>query len=434
MVSWLRKRIAGPSPWGVNRTVLALSTARFADAIGNSVLIIVLPLYVAEIPAPLLDLPVPALVGILIALFGIVGGVVQPLVGRVADRTGRYKLFVQLGLLLMGAGILSYLLARRFSDLVLIRAVQGVGFALTLPTSMALMSLATGRDTRGGSMGIYTTFRMLGFALGPLLGGFLYTRYGFEPAFYAATGLVALGMISVQIWVEDPSAVPNPAGEESDEEAGTEESVGFWRGLFDWEDVDPSIAGLTAAAFMMASSFAIVSPLENEFNARLDQTALGFGVAFSALIVSRLLLQYPCGRLSDRMGRKPFVIGGLLLMVPATALLGLVTTTAQFVGLRVLQGAASAGIAAPGYALAADLSRPGSEGEQMSLMTAGFSLGIAAGPLLAGFLASWIFAVPFYLGGAGCLGAAWLVYRQVPETAVPSGQSTTRAPSTGSTR
>ena len=37
---------------GVNRIVLALSVARLADAVGNSILFIIIPLYVTQLPAP----------------------------------------------------------------------------------------------------------------------------------------------------------------------------------------------------------------------------------------------------------------------------------------------------------------------------------------------------------------------------------------------
>ncbi len=43
--------------WGVNRTVIALSVARLGDAIGNSILFIVLPLYVAKLSAPVIRVP-----------------------------------------------------------------------------------------------------------------------------------------------------------------------------------------------------------------------------------------------------------------------------------------------------------------------------------------------------------------------------------------
>ena len=53
---------------GVNRVVLALSTARLADALGNSILFVVIPLYVAKLPSKVFSFPEPVLVGLLIAL------------------------------------------------------------------------------------------------------------------------------------------------------------------------------------------------------------------------------------------------------------------------------------------------------------------------------------------------------------------------------
>jgi MFS family permease len=166
----------------------------------------------------------------------------------------------------------------------------------------------------------------------------------------------------------------------------------------------------------MAANFSMLAPLENEFNARLQQSAIGFGLAFSALMISRLVCQIPLGRISDRIGRRPLIVGGLLLMAPATALLGLVGSTLQLTLLRLLQGLASAGIAAPAFALVADLARSGGEARQMSIVTMGFGFGLAIGPLLAGTLAVFFFELPFLIGGLLTLSAAGIVHHYVPET------------------
>jgi MFS family permease len=211
-------------------------------------------------------------------------------------------------------------------------------------------------------------------------------------------------MIFVQIWIhETPGEISSPA-----------RVPGFK--IIDRKILTGGIIGLSTATFVMAAVFTMMSTLEVQFNERLNQTAFAFSIAFSALMVTRILSQIPLGNLSDRIGRKPLIIAGLLLMAVTTALLGEVTSTSQLIGLRLIQGLASAGIAAPSFALAADLASTGNEGRQMSLITMSFGLGIATGPLIAGILAVFYFELPFLIGGALSVIAAWIVHRYVPET------------------
>jgi MFS family permease len=386
--------------------VLALSVARLGDAVGNSILFIVIPLYVAQLPAPWFPLPESVRVGFLIALYGIVNSILQPIMGALSDRLGRRKPLILIGLFLMGLSTLSFIFASQFSHLLLLRTLQGLGVALTVPASMALMASATVQQTRGGSMGVYSAMRMAGFAVGPLIGGFLFDQSGFDLAFLVGTIFIALGFIAVQVWIKE---VPPRSA------ALSAKARPRFR-VFDRALLSAGIIGAGIASLIMASDFSMLSALETQVNERLGETALGFSIAFSALMVSRLIFQVPLGRLSDRIGRKPLIISGLILMAPATALLGVVDTTLQLTGLRILQGIASAGIAAPAFALAADLAKTGGEGRQMSIITMSFGLGIALGPLLAGVLALQSFELPFLIAGLITLIGAWVVFHYVPET------------------
>lgn len=128
-------------------------------------------------------------------------------------------------------------------------------------------------------------------------------------------------------------------------------------------------------------------------------------------MIGRLVFQVPLGRYSDFVGRKPLIIAGLILMGPATIFLGEIGTLTQLVIVRLVQGLAAAAVMAPAFAVAADLSKAGGEGRQMSLITMGFGLGIATGPLLAGLLAIFFFDLPFLVVGILCIAGAWIVYR-----------------------
>jgi len=389
--------------FGINRAVLALSVARLADAMGNSILFIIIPLYIVKLPSEYLHLPVPIMVGILISIYGFVVAFFQPFMGALADHLGRRKILIQFGLGMIGICTFLFIFADTYLSLLVLRTLQGIAVAITIPAAMSLMAAITKKETRGGAMGVYSTFRMVGFVIGPLIGGFLLDRYGFNAAFYAGSGFIFLAMVLVQIWVDDVRVIFKDNKRPKIK-------------IIDKELLSPGIFSAGLSTFLMASAFSMVTTLENEFNTKLGITAFGFSFAFSMLMVGRLLLQVPLGRLSDFIGRKPLIIAGLILMAPATILLGEVTTLTQFVLVRLAQGAAAAAIAAPAFAIAADLSTSGGEGRQMSIITMGFGLGIATGPLIAGLLAVIFFELPFFAIGLLTLIGAVIVYYFMPET------------------
>ncbi len=384
---------------GINREVLALSLGRFGDGIGNSILFIVIPLYVAQLPAPFFTFPESVRAGILISIFGLVAGLSQPPIGMLIDRLDRRKPFIVGGLLLLSCATISYNFVHEYYLALIVRAFQGLGLALTIPPTLALLNKNSEQASRGGTMGIFSTFRVASLALGPLLGGVIHDHFGFSAVFYTAAGLILLGSLLVLWWVKEVR------GQHI-------QPFNFWdRSLY-----ANGIPALGFATFVMAGSFAMIAPLEQRMNAHLHETPTIFGVAFSALMVARIIVQFPLGRLSDRRGRKCLIVAGLVLLAIATLLIGFVTEPWQFIALRVLQGVASGGIAAPVFALAGDLSRTGSEGRQMSIVTTGFALGISMGTLSAGILAVYSLALPFITISFLGLIAALMVYCMVPET------------------
>ncbi len=358
----------------------------------------------AALPAGGFAIPLSARVGLLIALYGLVNTALQPLMGALSDRLGRRKAMVQVGLFLMAAATLGFIAARSFTQLIILRSLQGVALAVTIPAALALMAAITERQNRGGAMGVYSTTRMAGFTVGPLIGGVVYEHVGFEAAFCTGAGFILLGLLLVQLWVEEVRV------------DRSRRTAGRFR-VFDRQLLSASILAAGLATFVMAADFSMIAALENEFNERLRQSAVGFSIAFSALMVSRLLFQIPLGRVSDRVGRRPLIVAGLALMAPATALLGFAASTGQLTALRLVQGLGSAAIAAPALALVADRSTAGGEGRQMAIVTMGFGLGIALGPLVAGFLAVAFFELPFLVGGAVTLVAAGIVQRSLPRDA-----------------
>jgi MFS family permease len=402
--------------FGVDRRVLALAVARMADAVGNSFLIIVLPLYVAStaVGGHGFGLSSSMITGVVLAVFGIASSVVQPLAGRLSDRMGRRRVFVLGGLVVLGAINLAFVVATAYWHLFVLRILQGLAAAFTITASLAIVNEVSDPARRGGNMGVYNSFRLIGFGAGPLLASVLLEMgpfslpgggqiTGFEATFGVAAGTAFLGTGLVGLLVKDP---------EGTAPAPRRLALRIWdrtgRGL-------DTIFALGLATLVMATCMALLSAIEPEVNARLGQGPFLFAVEFVALIAALAAFQPLVGRASDRTGRKQFILIGLLALIPTTLLQGLVVAPWQMIGARVLQGLAGALVFAPALALAGDHTARGQSGAQLAVLTVAFGLGIASGQLVAGFFVGIGFAVPFVIGSGLAAGGAVLVLTQVEE-------------------
>jgi MFS family permease len=400
IIEWLKK-------WwrllGLNRAVVALSIARLSDAVGNSLLFVVLPLYVKKTPAVIAHLPLPILVGLLISGYGFVSSIFQPIMGGVSDRWGRNKLMIQIGLTILGGATLGFIWASRYLDLLLLRLAQGFGLAMAVPATMSILTAVTRQETRGGAMGFYSTFRMLGLTIGPVAGGALQETIGFEANFIVGAVILVIAIGLVQLLVKEPG-ITKPKKKER---------------MFDLSLIGAPLLSATFATLVMSAAFSLISTLENEFNRRLGIGAFSFGIAFSSLMVGQLFFQVPIGHWSDRFGRKPFILGGLIALIPINILLGEVTTLWEFAALRFAEGLSSAAIMSPALAFASDLARVYARGRQTSIVTMGFALGMGFGPLIAGFLSLVFFEFPFLVMAGLSLIAAIVVAIYMPRWVSP---------------
>jgi MFS family permease len=213
-----------------------------------------------------------------------------------SDRIGHYKQIIQTGLAFIAVTTLGFIFTTRYIELLGLRIAQGFGLAMEIPPTLALLELSTKKEKRGSAMGFFTTLRMSGMAIGPLLGGFLHDIFGFNAAFYAGSAILILALFIVRAGV-------------TYQEPPNQEDV-TCSGIIDFSIINGQILSAAFATFLMAGTFTLVTTLENQINSRLGIKAFGFGVVFSSLMVGRLMFQVPLGNLSDRMGRKPFVLGG----------------------------------------------------------------------------------------------------------------------------
>lgn len=403
--------------FGTDRRVIALGVARMADAMGNSFLIVVLPLFIAsgQITGNFLGFSESLITGIVLGLFGLVSSICQPFAGRLSDYLGKRQILVVIGLIIFTAANYSYVFASNYVILLFIRTVQGIAAALTITASIALVSELSFRESRGGNMGVYNSFRLVGFGVGPLASGALIETApynlpvlgkigGFEAAFYVATAAALISAILVSLMVRDPEET----------KPSTEPMVIRVKARNADFILDPIFA-LGIATFIMSTGFALLTSIEPEVNRRLSQGAFLFSVEFSALVGSLALFQPYIGKISDYHGRKIFIMIGMVFLVPTTLAQGLATIPLHMILARALQGISAAMVFAPALALAGDLSVKGQTGSQLSVLTVSFGLGISFGAFISGYAIRFGFIAPFAFGAFLAGLGAILVYTQVPD-------------------
>lgn len=133
------------------------------------------------------------------------------------------------------------------------------------------------------------------------------------------------------------------------------------------------------------------------------------GIVVGANLVAQFIGQYPAGRLSDRFGRAPLMIGGLVVASLAIAAFALPLSIGWLIALRFIQGLGAAAFRPGSRAAVADLVPEGERGIAYGWLAGADMAGLIVGPALGGVLAVFGRATVFEATGFAILLAAIVV-------------------------
>ena len=145
----------------------------------------------------------------------------------------------------------------------------------------------------------------------------------------------------------------------------------------------------------------VIAPLLPEIEQRTGAGDAALGLAMAAYAIPILLISIPTGRLADRIGRRPLLLGGLALTGVGSLLIAASGSLEVLLAGRAVQGVGSTASWVAALAIVSDLARPGRTGEAIGFALSANSLGAIGGPALGGIVGGEIsFEAPFILVSA----------------------------------
>lgn len=147
-----------------------------------------------------------------------------------------------------------------------------------------------------------------------------------------------------------------------------------------------AVALVTLACFTDITAYSIAIPVLPDLSRRLGASPTVIGLLFASFGLTLLTVSIPMGAVSDRIGRKGPMIGGLVALSGATLIFAFSDTLPWLFAARLVQGAADAVTWVVGFALIADLYDANERGRVTGIVMMGTSVAVMIGPTFGGWL------------------------------------------------
>ena len=367
-----------------------------------------------------------AQVGIILSIHRLIRIPGNPLAGFLLDRFGRRRPLFIVGMVLAVVSTAVYGLVYGFWPFLLGRLAWGVAWMLINVTGMTMVLDVSSPATRGRLSGLYNTGMWAGYALGPLLGGFLVDSLAFREAMLICAAISAVGLLVVVLLL--PETAPNrPAHPEERSATQLDFQKRLKAFLSGWLDLvrnrpESSMAVVLFCFTQFAGDGIMLSSVALLLSQRFGETisigglVLGAATASGALLALRAVLAALtgplAGRLSDgRLGR-PLVISASFGLGILSFIVLALSKSIPWALIGIVLGAFSGGsLLATLTAFMGDHIPPEKMGSGMGLFSTAGDMGSTLGPLVAFSLVAvmdlkWVYLLSMLVFVAG-LGLSW---------------------------
>jgi MFS family permease len=331
----------------------------------------VLPIFAAELGA------LPELIGVIVAASTVTGVFFKLPSGALSDVLGRKRMMV-LGALFFAAPPFLYPFVHEAWSLLALRFVHGFATAIFSPVASAYVA-SLAETGRGARLGWFSSANDIGATAGPLIGGFVLYFTSSYSLTYLLVG--ALGVLTLLVVLLLPD-VDRPA---SDAKTFAARAAEFRRGVAEVFRTPPIFvaAGIEAVMYLGYGAFIGFLPI---YAKTVGLNDAQIAIVLGAQLILAMLAKPVSGRLSDRVGRIPVIVVGLMLCAAALPLIFRSESLAAFVLVAPLLGLGVGAVTPVTNALIADLALARHLGAAMGVFGTIWDIGEAAGPMIAGVL------------------------------------------------
>lgn len=361
--------------------------ARLSYALARSP---VLPLFALYLGAG------PEIIGWVVGISTVTGIFFKLPAGALSDVIGRRKTMLA-GLIVFAFMPFSYFWVKDATLLLVIRFLHGFATAIYGPVAMAVVADAAG-SRKGEMLSWFSSVTIVGNLLGAPLGGFLLFQLSQSGApalgnfhwVYLGSGIAGcLSLLLGAMLLRNRNETVTHVGLRASFErfaSGIREVVSDRRIV-----LISSMEGLQNMTMGALEAFlpiyAVMVAGLNEFQA---------GLLWGAQVLVTILSKPLMGRLSDRYGRKPAIVVGMLACAISFAAIPLLTQFELLLLASLVFGLGEAFVTSSSAALVADLCKERHFGTAMGTFGTIFDVGHASGPILAGLLiARWDYLMAF---------------------------------------